>query len=167
MSIKLVTIAGGCFWGMEEIIRTLPGVVETTVGYAGGTTENPTYKEVSQGTTGHAESIQMKVETAQFDFRDFLTNWFFKMHNPTTPNQQGNDRGSQYRSVIFYHDGEQRQTAEEVIAQINAEKFWKKPIVTEVREYRGFTPAEDYHQDYLRKNPGGYTCHFMRTAPET
>lgn len=166
MNTNLITVAGGCFWGMEDIIRTLPGVLETTVGYSGGHTENPTYKEVSTGTTGHAESIQLKVDPSRFDFRDFLTNWFFKMHNPTTINQQGNDRGSQYRSAIFYHNGEQRQIAEEVIAQLNAEKFWKRPIVTEVTAFKNFTSAEEYHQDYLQKNPGGYTCHYVRTSPE-
>jgi methionine-S-sulfoxide reductase len=163
---SVVTIAGGCFWGMEDIIRKLPGIVDSTVGYAGGNTENPTYKDVSGGQTGHAESIQLRVDPATFQFQDFLVNWFFKMHNPTTPNQQGNDKGSQYRSVIFYHDPKQKEQAEAAIKLVNDSGFWKKPIVTEVVPYTKITSAEDYHQDYLLKNPGGYTCHFVRTAPK-
>lgn len=163
---NLVTVAGGCFWGMEEIIRTLPGVVDSTVGYAGGSTENPTYKDVTTGRTGHAESIQLRVDPKIFRFDDFLENWFFKMHNPTTKNQQGNDIGSQYRSVIFYHNDEQKSQAMAVIEKVNASGFWKNKIVTEVLPASAFYSAEDYHQDYLRKNPGGYTCHYVRTRPE-
>jgi len=163
---ELVTIAGGCFWGMEEIIRTLPGVLETTVGYAGGHSENPTYKDVSTGQTGHAESIQLKIDPQVFQFEDFLINWFFKMHNPTTLNQQGNDKGSQYRSVIFFHDQAQERAAHSAIEKTNASGFWKSRIVTEVLPFQKFFSAEDYHQDYLQKNPGGYTCHFVRSASE-
>lgn len=157
----VATLAGGCFWGMEELLRKLPGVIDTTVGYTGGMTKNPTYETVKVGNTGHAESIQIRFDPAQISFEEILR-FFFRMHNPTTVNRQGNDIGSQYRSAIFYHDGDQRQTAERVKKEIEESGRWKAPIVTQIVPAKPFYPAEEFHQDYLEKNPGGYTCHFVR-----
>lgn len=161
MKTKIATLAGGCFWGVEELIRALPGVLNTTVGYTGGKLDNPTYNEVKLGTTDHAESIQIEFDSEVISFTEIL-NFFFKMHNPTTVNQQGNDKGSQYRSAIFYHNDEQKNVAMDVIKKVDASKKWDRPIVTQVVEASKFYPAEDYHQDYLKKNPGGYTCHWVR-----
>jgi peptide methionine sulfoxide reductase msrA/msrB len=154
-------LAGGCFWGMEEIIRDIPGVVETEVGYAGGTTPDATYEQVKTGRTGHAESIQVVFDPERLSYEELL-GWFFRMHDPTTPNRQGNDTGTQYRSAIFYLNDQQRRTAEAVKARLDASGKWKRPIVTEIVVAGDFWPAEAYHQDYLEKNPGGYTCHFLR-----
>jgi peptide methionine sulfoxide reductase msrA/msrB len=158
---EVATLAGGCFWGMEEILRKIPGVLETTVGYTGGTTENPTYKEVCTGRTGHAEAVQILFDPARLSYEELL-GYFFRMHDPTTLNRQHNDVGTQYRSAIFYHSEEQRQTAEKVKARVNASGKWKRPIVTEITKAGKFWPAEDYHQDYLQKNPNGYNCHYLR-----
>ncbi|MCX8157658.1 MAG: bifunctional methionine sulfoxide reductase B/A protein [Verrucomicrobiae bacterium] len=158
---EVATLAGGCFWGMEEIIRKIPGVLETTVGYTGGTTETPTYKEVCTGRTGHAEAVQVVFDPARLSYEELL-GYFFRMHDPTTLNRQHNDVGTQYRSAIFYHSEEQRQTAEKVKARVNASGKWKRPVVTEITKAGKFWPAEEYHQDYLQKNPGGYNCHFLR-----
>lgn len=155
-------LAGGCFWGMEDILRKIPGVLDTEVGYAGGVIDNPVYELVKTGTTGHAESVKVVFDPAQISFEELLEKWFFRMHDPTTLNQQGNDRGTQYRSAIFYMNDEQRKIAEKVKARVNASGKWKKPLVTEIAKAGKFTPAEDYHQDYLVKNPGGYTCHYLR-----
>ncbi len=161
MSKETATLAGGCFWGMEEIIRNIPGVIDTTVGYTGGNVDNPNYNIVKLGTTNHAESIQVNFDSSKLSFSELL-GYFFRMHDPTTVNQQGNDKGTQYRSVIFYHSPEQKQIAEEVIAKVNASHKWKNPIVTQLIPATKFYAAEEYHQDYLKKNPGGYTCHWMR-----
>ncbi len=161
MSKETATLAGGCFWGMEEIIKEIPGVIETTVGYTGGSVDNPTYRIVSLGTTNHAETVQVVFDPKKLTFKDLL-GYFFRMHDPTTLNQQGNDKGTQYRSVIFYHSPEQKITAEEKIKEVNESKKWPKPIVTQVVPAQTFYPAEEYHQDYLKKNPGGYTCHWLR-----
>jgi peptide methionine sulfoxide reductase msrA/msrB len=155
------TLAGGCFWGMEELIRELPGVVNTEVGYTGGTVKNATYELVKRGNTGHAESIQIEFDPTKTSYEAILK-FFFKMHDPTTANRQGNDIGSQYRSAIFYHDEEQRKVAERVKSEVDKSGKWKKPIVTEIVPASDFWSAESYHQDYLRKNPGGYTCHYVR-----
>jgi len=155
-------LAGGCFWGMEEIIREIPGVIDTEVGYSGGKTEKPTYNDVKTGQTGHAEAIKVTFDPKKLSYADLLEKWFFKMHDPTTMNRQGNDLGTQYRSAIFYTSEEQKKVAEEVKARIDKSGKWKKPIVTEITKAGEFTNAEGYHQDYLQKNPGGYTCHFMR-----
>lgn len=155
-------LAGGCFWGMEEIIRDIPGVLETEVGYAGGTLESPAYEQVKQGNTGHAESIRVVFDPGQLSYTELLEKWFFRMHDPTTKNRQGNDVGTQYRSAIFYESPAQKATAEAVIARVEASGMWPQPIVTEVVPAGAFTAAESYHQDYLEKNPGGYTCHFLR-----
>ncbi|MBI3850483.1 MAG: bifunctional methionine sulfoxide reductase B/A protein [Verrucomicrobia bacterium] len=154
-------LAGGCFWGMEEIIRKLPGVIETTVGYSGGTTRNPTYQQVCTGRTGHAEAIQVVFDPAKLSYEQLL-GYFFRMHDPTTLNQQHNDIGTQYRSAIFYTSDEQKQTAERVKAQVDKSGKFKRPVVTEITKASEFYPAEDYHQKYLVKNPGGYTCHVLR-----
>lgn len=158
---EIATLAGGCFWGMEDIIRAIPGVLNTTVGYTGGTVDNPNYNIVKLGTTNHAESVQVEFDPTKLSYKDLL-GYFFRMHDPTTVNQQGNDKGTQYRSVIFYHSPEQEEAAKEVIKKIEAAKKWPRPIVTQVIPASKFYPAEEYHQDYLKKNPGGYTCHWLR-----
>ncbi len=157
----VATLAGGCFWGMEEIIRNIPGVLETRVGYTGGTTKNPTYPDVHAGATGHAEAIEVVYDPSKLTYEQLL-GWFFRMHDPTTLNQQGNDIGTSYRSAIFYHDDEQRRIAEKVKADVDRSGKWKRPIVTEIVAAGAFYPAEDYHQKYLEKHPGGYTCHYLR-----
>ncbi len=154
-------LAGGCFWGMEEIIRAIPGVVATTVGYTGGKTEKPIYLQVKTGETGHAEAIEVEYDPSKLKY-ETLIEWFFRMHDPTSKDRQGNDIGTQYRSAIFTTSDEQRRVAEQVKARVDQSGAWKKPVVTEIVPAATFYPAEDYHQDYLRKNPGGYTCHFVR-----
>jgi methionine-S-sulfoxide reductase len=158
---ETATLAGGCFWGMEEIIREIPGVLKTEVGYTGGSTKNATYLEVKTGRSGHAEAIQVEFDPFRLSFEKLLE-WFFRMHNPTTKNQQGNDIGSQYRSAIFFHSEAQKATAVTVIDRVNKSGAWKAPVVTEVTAFDAWWSAEEYHQDYLRKNPSGYTCHFVR-----
>lgn len=158
---EVATLAGGCFWGMEDILRAIPGVIETEVGYTGGKVDNPTYRDVSGGGSGHAESLQIKFDPAKVSFETILDH-FFRMHDPTTKDQQGNDRGSQYRSAIFVHSDAQREAAVRVIKQVEEAGIWKKPIVTEVVAAGPFYGAEDYHQDYLEKDPNGYTCHYVR-----
>ncbi len=159
---ETVVLAGGCFWGMEELLRKIPGVLDTDVGYAGGSSSQPDYEQVKTGRTGHAESVRVVFDPSKLKLDDLLEKWFFKMHDPTTVNRQGNDVGTQYRSAIFVSTKAQRATAEQVKARVEKSGKWKKPIVTEIVEAGPFTPAEDYHQDYLAKNPRGYTCHFMR-----
>lgn len=161
-ALETAVLAGGCFWGMEDIIRKIPGVVETEVGYAGGRTKSPTYEDVKTGSTGHAESVRVVFDPAKISYADLLENWFFRMHDPTTVDQQGNDVGTQYRSAIFVASPEQRKVAEEVKARVDKSGKWKSPVVTQIVEAGPFTPAEAYHQDYLVNNPGGYTCHYMR-----
>ncbi len=158
---EVATLAGGCFWGMEEIIRKLPGVIESKVGYTGGATKNPTYKEICTGTTGHAEAVEIVFDPEKTSYEAVLK-FFFRMHDPTTLNQQHNDRGTQYRSAIFYNSDEQKKTAERVIQEVNKSGKWKKPVVTEITAASKFYDAEEYHQEYLVKNPGGYNCHFVR-----
>jgi len=161
-TLQTAVLAGGCFWGMEEILRQIPGVVETQVGYTGGKSGHPTYEDVHTGATGHAEAVKIVFDPAKLSFDDLLEKWFFRMHDPTTRNRQGNDVGTQYRSAIFVTSPEQRKVAEEAKAHAQASGRWKAPIVTEIVEAGAFTPAEDYHQKYLEKNPGGYSCHYMR-----
>ena len=158
---ETATLAGGCFWGMESIIRDIPGVLETRVGYTGGTLRNPSYRDVTTGETGHAEAIEVVFDPAKLSYEDLL-GWFFRMHDPTTRNRQGHDMGTQYRSAIFYHDDAQRQTAERVKERVQASGKWRGPIVTEIAPATDFWQAEEYHQDYLQKNPGGYSCHYLR-----
>ncbi|HXJ18799.1 MAG TPA: bifunctional methionine sulfoxide reductase B/A protein [Polyangia bacterium] len=161
-TLETAVLAGGCFWGMEEILRQIPGVVETQVGYTGGKTGHPTYEDVHAGSTGHAEAVKIVFDPAKLSYDDLLEKWFFRMHDPTTRNRQGNDVGTQYRSAIFVTSPEQRKVAEQAKAHAQASGRWKAPIVTEIVEAGAFTPAEDYHQKYLEKNPGGYSCHYMR-----
>jgi peptide methionine sulfoxide reductase msrA/msrB len=159
---ETAVFAGGCFWGMEELLRSIPGVVQTDVGYAGGKTSSPTYEDVKKGSTGHAESVRIVFDPKKISYAELLEKWFFKMHDPTTANRQGNDVGSQYRSAIFVLSPEQRRVAEEVKKKVDKSGKWGAPVVTEISDAGPFTPAEDYHQDYLQKHPGGYSCHFMR-----
>jgi peptide methionine sulfoxide reductase msrA/msrB len=154
-------LAGGCFWGMQEILRQIPGVIKTTVGYIGGTVPNPTYEMVCSHTTGHAESVQVVFDPSKLTYEQLL-GFFFRMHDPTTRDRQENDVGAQYRSAIFYTSEEQRQIAERVKAQVDKSGKWKAPIVTEITKASVFYPAEEYHQDYLQKHPGGYMCHYLR-----
>jgi peptide methionine sulfoxide reductase msrA/msrB len=154
-------LAGGCFWGMEDILRDIPGVVDTEVGYTGGTTPNATYELVSSGRSGYAESLRVTFDPGRLSYEDLL-GWFFRMHDPTTLNRQGNDVGTQYRSAIFYADDEQRRVAEKVKAGVDGSGKWDRPLVTEIAPAGAFWPAEAYHQDYLQNNPDGYTCHFLR-----
>ncbi|MFY0522721.1 peptide-methionine (S)-S-oxide reductase MsrA [Archangium gephyra] len=155
-------LAGGCFWGMEDLLRKIPGVVETEVGYTGGLFSRPTYGDVSTGKTGHAESVRVVFNPKVLTYENLLEKWFFRMHDPTTLNRQGNDVGTQYRSAIFYLSEEQRRVAEAVKARVDKSGKWPRPTVTTITAAGEFTPAEGYHQDYLVKNPNGYTCHYMR-----
>lgn len=155
-------LAGGCFWGMEDLLRKIPGVVETEVGYTGGHLANPKYDDTHDSKSGHAESVKVVFDPAVLSYATLLEKWFFKMHDPTTPNRQGNDVGTQYRSALFVMDDTQKKAAEEVIAKVNKAGTWKKPIATTIEPFKTWWKGEDYHQDYLEKNPGGYTCHFMR-----
>lgn len=144
------TFAAGCFWGVEELFRTRKGVIKTTVGYSGGTKENPTYEEVCSGKTSHAEALQIEYDPSQISYEELL-NIFWEHHDPTTLNRQGPDVGSQYRSVIFYHTSEQRRLAEESKQKLESSGKYTNNIVTEIREATPFYPAEDYHQQYLEK----------------
>ncbi|MEW2074274.1 peptide-methionine (S)-S-oxide reductase MsrA [Streptomyces sp. NPDC012403] len=150
-------LAGGCFWGMQELIRTFPGVLTTRVGYSGGDVPNATYR--NHGT--HAESIEITYDPAVTDYRTILE-YFFQIHDPSTKNRQGNDIGTSYRSAIFYLDDEQKRVAEETIADVNASGLWPGAVVTEVVPAGPFWEAEPEHQDYLQRYPDGYTCHFPR-----
>ncbi len=154
-------LAGGCFWGMEELVRLIPGVLATEVGYCGGSAETATYEHVKSGKTGHAEALKVEFDATRLSYAHLLFE-FFRMHNPTTRNQQGNDLGTAYRSVIFYVDAEQLATAQSVIQRVDSSQEWRAPVVTELTPYSAFYRAEHYHQKYLLKNPRGYTCHFMR-----
>jgi peptide methionine sulfoxide reductase msrA/msrB len=154
-------LAGGCFWGMEEIIRKIPGVIKTTVGYSGGTMANPTYEDVCTGATGHAESIQVEFDSTRLSYEKLL-DYFFRMHDPTTLNRQHNDVGTQYRSAIFYTSEAQKKTAEAVKEKWDKSGKFSRPVTTEITAAGKFYPAEDYHQKYLVKHPGGYTCHMLR-----
>lgn len=155
--LEKATLAGGCFWGVEELIRKEPGVVKTIVGYTGGEVANATY----QNHEGHAEAVEITFDPKKTSYEDILV-FFFKLHDPTTLNRQGNDTGSSYRSAIFYHSEEQRKIAERVKARVDKSGAWKRPVVTEIVAASTFWTAEEYHQDYLQKNPGGYTCHYVR-----
>jgi peptide methionine sulfoxide reductase msrA/msrB len=154
-------LAGGCFWGMEELLRKLPGVLDTEVGYTGGVVPHATYEQVKKGTTGHAEAVRVVFDPEKLSYEDLLL-YFFRIHDPTTPNRQGNDIGTQYRSAIFVLNETQRRVAEAVKDRVNRSGAWKRPVVTEIVLAGEFWPAEEYHQDYLQKHPGGYTCHYER-----
>ena len=159
---EIAVLAGGCFWGVEEILRKVPGVIETDVGYTGGWVENPTYEDTHDSKSGHAEAIRVTFDPSVLSYEDLLENWFFRLHDPTTLNRQGNDIGNQYRSAIFPQTPEQKEIAERVKARVNASGKWKRPITTSIEPASTWYSAENYHQDYLRKHPGGYSCHDLR-----
>jgi peptide-methionine (S)-S-oxide reductase len=157
MTTSTAILAGGCFWGMQDLIRRLPGVEATRVGYTGGENDHPTYRNHP----GHAEAIEIVYDPGQTDFRNLLE-FFFQIHDPTTKDRQGNDIGSSYRSEIFYTTDEQRQVAEDTIADVDASGIWPGKVVTEISEAGPFWEAEAEHQDYLQHYPNGYTCHYPR-----
>ncbi|PWU22089.1 MAG: peptide-methionine (S)-S-oxide reductase [Bdellovibrio sp.] len=159
--VETATFAAGCFWGTEEFFRKVPGVIETRVGFTGGTTPKPKYDETHDGHTGHAESVEIKFDPAVVSY-DQLLDLFFKMHDPTTLNRQGNDQGTQYRSAIFYHGDRQKKQALKFKEKVEKSKAWKAPLTTEIAEAKTFWPAEEEHQKYLVKHPGGYDNHFLR-----
>ena len=151
---KEIVLAGGCFWGLEDLLRKQPGVVDTEVGYTGGSVDNPTYMNHE----GHAEAVKIEYDPEKTSYKNLL-DFFFQIHNPTTLNQQGNDKGTSYRSAIFYGNEEEKKEAEDFIKIVNDSKRWPGPVVTTLEPLTKFYPAEDYHQDYLQKHEGGYTCH--------
>jgi len=154
---EVATLGGGCFWCLEAVYDELQGVEEVESGYSGGTVPNPTYSQVCTGTTGHAEVVQVTFDPEQVSYREILE-VFFQIHDPTTLNRQGADVGTQYRSAIFYHDEQQKATAEEMIAELGASNKWHDPIVTEVVPFEAFYKAEDYHQEYYEHNPNQPYC---------
>jgi peptide methionine sulfoxide reductase msrA/msrB len=154
-------LAGGCFWGVQDLIRKVPGVIETEVGYTGGAMKDPVYEQVKKGNTGHAEAVRIVFDPKVVSWERLL-DLFFTLHDPTTPNRQGNDIGTQYRSAIFFTSPAQKEAALRKIKEWNDSGKWKKPLTTELIPAGDFYPAEAYHQDYLVKNPGGYTCHYYR-----
>ena len=156
-----VVFAGGCFWGMQDLFRKLPGVTATRVGYSGGAMKDPGYRDITTGTTGHAEALEIVYDPARVSYDDLL-GFFFQIHDPTTANRQGNDVGTQYRSVIFVNSQEEADAAARVIAAIDASGIWPGRVVTEVVPAQPFYEAEPEHQDYLQRYPQGYTCHFIR-----
>ncbi|MBA6153535.1 peptide-methionine (S)-S-oxide reductase MsrA [Gelidibacter maritimus] len=154
---KKAYIAGGCFWGMEDLFRVRPGVIDTEVGYIGGDNEHPTYRNHP----GHAEGIEITYDPSVTSFKHIL-DYFFRIHNPTTVDQQGNDIGASYRSAIFFQNDEEKSEAEDVINIVNASNRWDGEVVTTLEPYSKFWPAEPEHQDYLLRKPDGYTCHYER-----
>jgi len=157
MTTERAVLAGGCFWGMQDLIRRQPGVISTRVGYTGGRVKNATYRNHE----GHAEAIEIMFDPAKTSFRTMLE-FFFQIHDPTTPNRQGNDLGTSYRSAIFYTSDEQKRIADDTIADVEASGLWPGKVVTEVAPVGEFWEAEPEHQDYLERFPDGYTCHFIR-----
>ena len=159
---ETAVFAGGCFWGVQSVFQRVKGVEKTTVGYSGGAKVTADYRIVSTGRTGHAEAIEIIYDPAKVSYGTLLRIFFSVVHDPTQLNRQGNDIGTQYRSAIFPQSPEQKAAAERVIARANASGKWKRPITTSIEPASTWYSAEKYHQDYLKKNPGGYTCHFMR-----
>ncbi|MCB2113862.1 MAG: peptide-methionine (S)-S-oxide reductase MsrA [Parvularculaceae bacterium] len=157
----IAILAGGCFWGMEDLFRKLPGVIETHVGYTGGDLDSPQYKQVKTGATGHAEAIRIVYDPAKTSYRALLE-FFFQIHDPSTKDRQGGDVGAQYRSAIFFLSDAQRDEAQSVIAEIDASNRWPGKVVTQIVPAGKWWDAEEFHQDYLEKYPEGYTCHFIR-----
>jgi peptide-methionine (S)-S-oxide reductase len=155
--IKEAYLSGGCFWGLEDLIKKQPGIVDTEVVYTGGANDNPTY----QDHPGHAEAVKISYDDAQTSYKHIL-DFFFRAHDPTMLDRQGNDVGSSYRSVIFYQDDTEFADAQDMIKLVDQSGDWSDPVVTSLEKFTKFYPAEDYHQDYLANNPGGYTCHFVR-----
>jgi peptide-methionine (S)-S-oxide reductase len=163
-NIETATLAGGCFWCIESAFNTVKGVTNAYSGYAGGQVDNPSYEQICQGNTGHAEVVQVNFDTDKISYRDILE-IFFALHNPTQLNRQGNDTGTQYRSGIFFHDENQKQVAQQILKEISDEQIWPDPIVTELVEINNYFQAEDYHQDYFSNNPQNQYCH-MVVAPK-
>jgi len=157
MTTELATLAGGCFWCLEAVFEQLRGVTKVVSGYSGGQVPNPSYEAVCTGTTGHAEVVQVTFDPDELSYRDLLR-VFFTLHDPTTLDRQGGDMGTQYRSAIFYHDDEQRRTAEEVVRELEAEHVFDDPIVTRIEPLQAFYPAEEYHREYYRRNPNQPYC---------
>ena len=157
MTTETAVLAGGCFWGVQDLLRKMSGVISTRVGYTGGDVPNATYR--NHGT--HAEAIEIVFDPGKLDYRDLLE-FFFQIHDPTTPNRQGNDRGTSYRSAIYYTSLEQKGIAEDTIADVDASGLWPGKVVTRVEAAGDFWEAEPEHQDYLQRYPTGYTCHFVR-----
>jgi peptide-methionine (S)-S-oxide reductase len=157
MAEERAVLAGGCFWGVQDLIRRYPGVISTRVGYTGGDVPNATYRNHGS----HAEAIEIIFDPARISYRTLLE-FFFQIHDPSTLNRQGNDRGASYRSAIFYTSDEQKRIAEDTIADVNASGLWPGKVVTEVKRASDFWQAEPEHQDYLERFPEGYTCHFIR-----
>ena len=157
---EIATLGGGCFWCLDAVFRPLRGVEKVESGYAGGSTAQPSYRDVCSGTTGHAEVVQITFDSAVISFRDLL-GVFFTIHDPTTLNRQGGDVGTQYRSVIFYHSEAQRATADQVIGELNRDKVWHAPIVTEIDPLPAYYPAESYHQDYYSQNKEQGYCQIV------
>ncbi len=155
--MEIATVAGGCFWCLEAVFEQLSGVDRVVSGYAGGHVPNPTYSQVCSGSTGHAESVQVSFDPGVISYRDLLS-VFFAIHDPTTLNRQGADVGTQYRSAVFFHTPAQKETSEQVIAEINQAQIWPNPIVTQLLPFKVFYPAESYHQDYYRSNPDQFYC---------
>ncbi len=156
-NLKKAYLAGGCFWGVEELFRKQVGIIDTEVGYMGGETDKPTYRNH----VGHAEAIEITYDTTQTNYKNIL-DYFFRIHNPTTIDKQGNDIGSSYRSAIFYQTEDEKKQAEAMIKIVDDSMQWTDLVVTKLEPFKKFWPAEDYHQDYLQKNKGGYTCHYER-----
>jgi peptide-methionine (S)-S-oxide reductase len=161
---EVATLGGGCFWCLEAVFDNLQGVVDVVSGYTGGTVRNPSYRAVCDGTTGHAEVVQVTFDPSQLSFKELLQ-VFFTIHDPTTLNRQGADVGTQYRSAIFYHSPEQKATSEQVIGELNGAGIWNNPIVTEITPLTDFYPAEDYHQEYFANNAYQPYCQ-MVVAPK-
>jgi peptide methionine sulfoxide reductase msrA/msrB len=159
---EVAILAGGCFWGMENVLRKAPGILSIEVGYAGGKATSVSYEQVSSGETGHAESVRIVFDPTKLSYEDLLTHWYFRGHDPTTKDRQNNDVGTQYRSEIFTFTDAQRKTAEAVKARIDKTGKWGHPIVTTIEQATTFVRAEDYHQDYLIKHPNGYNDHYLR-----
>jgi methionine-S-sulfoxide reductase len=159
---EVAVLAGGCFWGVEEILRAVPGVLDTDVGYTGGWLKNPRYHDTHDSRSGHAESVRIVFDPRVLSYESLLENWFFRLHDPTTKNRQGNDLGTQYRSAIFPQTPEQEETARRVIERVNASGRWPRPVATTIEPPSTWYSAEREHQDYLQRNPNGYTCHWMR-----
>jgi peptide methionine sulfoxide reductase msrA/msrB len=158
---EVAVIAGGCFWGVQELFRTRPGVIFSEVGYTGGNNEQANYNDVKTGSTNHAEAVRIIFDPQKTHYLDILL-YFFKIHDPTTLNQQGNDLGTQYRSEVFVMNDLQKEIADQAIKRVNASGHWKNPVVTKISLFKSFVRGEEYHQDYLVKHPNGYTCHFPR-----
>ena len=161
MKLNYVIVAGGCFWGLENLLRNQDGVTSTKVGYTGGDFDDPSYADIRTGKTGHAEAVRVEYDEEKISIKEIL-HYFFKIHDPTTKNRQGNDVGTSYRSAVFYRDDAQKAIIENVIDEVNEIGRFENSVVTTVTLEKEFYDAEEYHQDYLLKNPNGYSCHYER-----